>query len=133
MVREVLNLCLHNKCKSELGTLNLDRSVGALFAFLVNIYLPLHIMLVEEFVRLRERRMMSLERKGIKERGRAGHNKGLRRIHETKKEQVQGGCKKYSPPNSIICAYLPPPPPKNCRLIKFRRCDILKICSTHGG
>jgi hypothetical protein len=44
-------------------------------------------MLVEEFVRLRERRMMSLEREGIKGRGRAGHNKGLRSIRETKKEQ----------------------------------------------
>ena len=26
MVREVLNLYLHYKCKSELGTMNLDRS-----------------------------------------------------------------------------------------------------------
>jgi hypothetical protein len=62
-------------------------------------------MLVEEFVMLREHRMMSLERKGIKGRGRAGHNKGLRIIHEIKKEQVTGDFRKYSLRISIICAY----------------------------
>jgi len=45
-------------------------------------------------MRLCERRMMSLERMGIKGRGGAGYNKGLRCINETKKEQVKGDCRK---------------------------------------
>jgi hypothetical protein len=87
-------------------------------------------MLVEEFMKLCERRMMSLERKEIKGRDRAGHNKGLRSIHETKKEQATGDCRKYSFRISIICAY-PPPPKKNCRVIKFKRYDIHRTCSGH--
>jgi hypothetical protein len=62
-------------------------------------------MLVEEFMRLCERRVMSLERKGIKGRARAAHNKDPRSIHETKKKQVTGDCRKYSFRISIICDY----------------------------
>lgn len=83
-------------------------------------------------MRLGERRMMSHERKGIKGRGHAGHNKGLRSIHETKKWQVTGECRKYSLRISIIYAY-PPPGLKKKLQSKFKRYDIRRTCSKHGG
>jgi hypothetical protein len=75
-------------------------------------------MLVKEFMRFYERRMMSLEWKWIKGRGRDRYKKDRRRIQEPKDESVSGGWRKYSFRISIICAYNPLQK-KNCRLIKF--------------
>lgn len=67
-------------------------------------------------MRFCERRMMSLERKGIKGRGRAAYNKGLRNIRERKKEKVTGDSRKYSLRISIFCVHHP----RNCRVVKFK-------------
>jgi hypothetical protein len=85
-------------------------------------------MLVEEFMRFCERRMMSLERKGIKGRDRAAYNKGLRSIREPKKEKVTGDSRKYSLRISIFCAHRP----RNCRVVQFKSYNIRRTCSTHA-